>query len=97
MQRKYAGMKAAMIKAQNADKFELVGEYNHALECYQAAVELLLPLLEGKVILKIQSSEVNYSVFVTAVTIKEEKQLLKSEVSNTFGVYIYIMYCVLIQ
>ena len=47
MQKKYPGVKAAMIKAQNADKFESVGEYNHALECYQAAVELLLPLLEG--------------------------------------------------
>ena len=53
MQKKYPGVKAAMIKAQNADKFESVGEYNHALECYQAAVELLLPLLEGIVFIPV--------------------------------------------
>ncbi|CAI8025547.1 Serine/threonine-protein kinase ULK3 [Geodia barretti] len=47
MQKKYVAVKAALIKAQNADKLESRGEYDRALECYQAALELLLPMIEG--------------------------------------------------
>ena len=47
MQRKNASVKSALIEAQSADKFESIGEYDRALECYQAAVELLLPMIEG--------------------------------------------------
>jgi tetratricopeptide (TPR) repeat protein len=47
MQKKYASVKAALIKAHNADKLESRGEYDRALECYQAALELLLPMIEG--------------------------------------------------
>jgi tetratricopeptide (TPR) repeat protein len=46
MQKKYASVKAALIKAHNADKLESRGEYDRALECYQAALELLLPMIE---------------------------------------------------
>lgn len=47
MQVNYACVKAALIKAQNADKYELASEYDSAIDCYQSAVELLLPFIEG--------------------------------------------------
>ena len=51
MEKRYPAVKAALIKAHNADKLESVGEYDGALECYQAAVELLLPMIEGIIII----------------------------------------------
>ena len=51
MQSRYAGVKAAVTKAHNADYLESVGDYNSALECYKDAVELLIPLLEGTSVL----------------------------------------------
>jgi hypothetical protein len=47
MKSKYAGVKAAIIKAHHADVHESMGDFSSALECYQSAVELLLPLIEG--------------------------------------------------
>lgn len=47
MQTRHAGVRAAIMKAHNADYLESIGDYNSALECYKNAVELLIPLIEG--------------------------------------------------
>ena len=47
LQTRHAGVKAAIVKAHNADRLESVGDYNQALECYKDAVGLLIPMIEG--------------------------------------------------
>ena len=47
IQARYPGVKSAIIKAHNADHFESLGNYAQALECYETAVEQLIPLIEG--------------------------------------------------
>ena len=47
MQTRHTAIAVALEKAQNADRLESIGEYDQALEYYQSAVELLLPLIEG--------------------------------------------------
>ena len=47
LQARHAGVKAAIVKAHNADRLESVGDYNQALECYKDAVGLLIPMIEG--------------------------------------------------
>ena len=47
MQVKYPGVKAAIVKAHNADQLEEAGEDDKALECYKDIVGILIPLVEG--------------------------------------------------
>ena len=91
LQGRYSRVKAAFVKAENADKLESVYEYDKALECYKDAVAILIPLIEGDVLykegLKVLCFVYHWCAlfvlnkkYISEMPQREEKLLLKSQV-----------------